>query len=55
MRPLYDEAGVVVTAVVSRQTRELIDQAARARGLTRSEVVRMALEAVGPVMEDMAK
>ena len=55
MRPLYDEAGVVVTTVVSRQTRELIDQAARAQGLTRSEVLRMALERFQPVMEDMAK
>lgn len=55
MRLLYDKAGVVVTAVVSMEMRGLIDQAARAQGLTRSEVLRMALERFQPVMEDMAK
>ena len=55
MRALYDEAGVVVTAVVSKEMRGLIDQAARERGLTRSDVLRMALERFQPVMEDMVK
>lgn len=46
---------VVVGCGVSPEMASLIDRVTKARGLTRSEVVRLALEQFQPVMEDMAK
>lgn len=54
-KSISGERGIVVSGSVPPAMVALIDRVAEQRGLTRSEVVRMALEAFGPVMEDMAK
>lgn len=55
-RPQIGEAPrEIVTASVSREVAALVRQASDRSGLSRSQVISMALEAFGPVMEDMAK
>ena len=54
-KSISGERGIVVSGSVSPAMVALIDRVAEQRGLTRSEVVRLALEQFQTVMEDMAK
>ncbi len=54
-KSISGERGIVVSGSVPPAMVALIDRVAEQRGLTRSEVVRMALECFDETLRDMAK